>query len=233
MRGMTPPADPAPGRGRGAERARATRAALVDLAAELFAEQGYVQTSIRDIARRGKLTSGAIYGHFRNKADLLAEAINVRTAAELEAQSMGLGAEVDHVETLTRLARDYPKRRRLRALIVQGAAAAQTDEETRARLREEQLAHIDTWLKGYERDRERLGIDPSVDLHAAVLCTWAVELGLGVLEGIGIEPRSKKGWADIQNRLARSLTLPPDAVPRQRPRKAAAGPSAAGRRGHG
>ena len=66
---------------------RATRAALVELAAELFAERGYVQTSIRDITRRGEVTSGAIYGHFRNKADLLAEAIRVRTEEELESQS--------------------------------------------------------------------------------------------------------------------------------------------------
>ena len=193
-----------------AERARTTRAALVELAAELFAEQGYVQTSIRDIARRGALTSGAIYGHFRNKADLLAEAIHVRTAEELEAQAAGSGGEVDHVETLTRLAREYRKRRRLRALIVQGAAAAQTDVETRRRLHDEQLGHIRTWIDGYERDRVRLGIHPDVDIEAAVLHTWATELGLGVLEGFGIEPASADGWADVQNRLARALRLPPD-----------------------
>lgn len=193
-----------------AERARATRDALVEAAADLFAEQGYVQTSIRDIARRGSVTSGALYGHFRNKADLLAEAIHVRTAAELEAGAMGRGDDADHVETLTRLARHSRRRRRLRALIVQGAAAAQTDEATRERLRQEQLAHIDAWIDGYRRNRQRLGIDASVDVQAAVLYTWAAELGLGVLEGLGIEPRSTKGWADMHNRVARSLSLPPE-----------------------
>ena len=207
---MTAAAEPARRPTRGAERARVTRTALVELAAELFAEQGYVQTSIRDIARRGSLTSGAIYGHFRNKADLLAEAIHVRTAEELEAQSIGVGEEQDYVETLTRLAREYPKRRRLRALIVQGAAAAQTDDETRRRLRDEQLDHLRTWISGYERERDRLGIHPDVDIQAAVLHTWATELGLGVLEGFGIEPRSRKGWADVHNRVARSFQLPPD-----------------------
>lgn len=189
-------------------RAVATRAALVELAAELFAENGYVQTSIRDIARRGGLTSGAIYGHFRNKADLLAEAINDRTARELEARTLGVTGVIDHVETLTRLAREYPKRRRLRALIVQGAAAAQTDEETRTRLRDEQLTHLRAWLKGYEEARESLGIEASVDLQAFVVYTWAAEVGLGVLEAVGIEPKSRRGWADVQNRLARSLRLP-------------------------
>lgn len=186
--------------------AQATRTALVDLAAELFAERGYVQTSMRDIARRARMTTGAIYGQFRNKADLLAEAISVRTTSELEAQSMVPGA--DHVETLTRLARQSGRRRRLRALIVQGAAGAHTDGETRARLHDEQLAHLRAWIAAYEEHRERLGIDPAVDLQAAVVYTWAVELGLGVLEAFGIEPRSKKGWADIHGRLARGLKLP-------------------------
>ena len=104
-------------------------AALVDLAADLFAEQGYLQSSIRDVARRGSVTTGAIYGHFRNKADLLVEAINTRTAVELEAQSIGLSKESDHIEILTRQAKAFPKRRALRALIVQGAAAAHTDPE--------------------------------------------------------------------------------------------------------
>jgi AcrR family transcriptional regulator len=194
-------------RGRGAEKALATRATLVELAADLFAEQGYVQTSIRDIARRGDLTSGAIYGHFRNKADLLVAAISKRTAEELEARSMGTSSP-DFVEILTRNARSYPERRRLRALIVQGAAASQTDDETRDRLREAQLSHLDAWIQGYERDRERMGIDPSVDLRTAVIYTWAVEVGLGVLEGVGIEPKSRTAWADMTNRFARSLKVP-------------------------
>lgn len=195
--------------GKASARALATRNALVELAAELFAERGYLQTSIRDIARRGSLTSGAIYGHFRNKADLLVAAIHRRTQDELEARAVLPGEEGDHVEALTRLSGDYPQRRRLRALVLQGAAAAPTDEETRERLRGEQLAHLERWIDGYEAVRERLGIDPAVDMQAAVLYTWAAELGLGVLEAVGIEPRSRAGWADAAGRFARGLRLPP------------------------
>lgn len=199
---------------RSVEDARATRARLLELAGDLFAERGYLQTSIRDLAKHAGVTSGAIYGHFRNKAELLAEAINARTAALLEADTIGLPRNSDYIETLTRQAARVAKRRRLRALIVQGASAAQTDQETRTRLREEQRAHIDGWVAGFERDRERLGLDPAVDVEAAVLYVWAAELGLGVLESVGIEPRTIKSWADIQNRLARSWQLPPD---RKRP----------------
>jgi AcrR family transcriptional regulator len=217
---MTAPAEP--GQGRGASRAQATRAALIEVAAELFAERGYVQTSIRDITRKGEVTSGAVYGHFRNKADLLAEAISARTEVELEAQSVEPGEEAHYIESLTRLAADYEARRRLRALIVQGAAAAQTDEETRTRLREEQLAHLDTWVTGYEAAPDRMGIDPSVDVPTFVLLTWAIELGLGVLESFGIEPQSNEAWSEVQNRVARGMQLPPDERTTKRRRGAAA-----------
>jgi AcrR family transcriptional regulator len=186
-----------------------TRAALIELAAQLFSEEGYIQTSIRDIARRGEVTSGAIYGHFRGKADLLAEAISKRTAEELEAQAIGVG-QPDYVGTLTRLSYQYSKRRRLRALLVQGAAAALTDPETRTQLRREQLSHLRAWIEGYERTRDQQGIDPSVDVDAVVLYSWAAELGLGVLEAFGIQPKSRKSWADMANRFARGLRLPPE-----------------------
>jgi TetR/AcrR family acrAB operon transcriptional repressor len=163
---------------------------------------------MRDIARAASVTTGAVYGHFRNKADLLVEAISDRTAAEFANQpaTTADGFRAD----LTASVANFSRRRRLRALIVQGAAAAQTDPETRDRLREEQLYYINYWTQGWKHYRERLGIDPSVDVETAVLFTWAAELGLGVLEGVGIEPRSKKAWADAFDRFVRSLQLPSD-----------------------
>jgi TetR/AcrR family acrAB operon transcriptional repressor len=189
-----------------ATEATSTREALIELAADLFAEHGYIQTSIRDIARRGSLTSGAIYGNFRNKADLLAAAINKRTRQQLENEPIVTSSD-SHVETLRQLSLAYPRRRQLRALILQGAAAAETDLETRDRLRQGQLAHLDSWIAGYEENRERLGIDPSLDVRTAVLYTWAAELGLGILEALGIEPSSADDWADMGARCGRAMTL--------------------------
>jgi AcrR family transcriptional regulator len=204
-----------PARGRRQERVQATRAALVELAGDLFATRGYAQTSMRDIEREGPVSMGAIYAHFKNKAELLVEAINDGIAHELEQtkprRRTAASHPVDHVERLTQTAREFRKRRKLRTLLVQGAAAAQTDEDTRTRVRDAQLAHIEQWIAGYQANRQRLGIDPSVDIETAVKFTWAVELGLGVLEAYGMEPTSPKQWADIQNRMARSLCLAPEA----------------------
>ena len=127
------------------------------------------------------------------------------------------------METLRRISARYPERRELRALILQGAAAALTDVETRERLRDEQVAHLDDWAARYEANRDALGIDPAVDTRDAMLYTWAAEVGLGVLEALGIEPRSKKSWGDMAARFGRSMTLPPEKVsptPRKRSRTA-------------
>jgi len=190
-------------------KAAATRAALIELAAEMFATTGYLQTSIRDIAREASLTTGAIYGHFRNKAELLAEAISSRTETDLESIPDASKESPQHIDALRRAAFRYAERRQLRSLILQGAAAAVTDDETRDRLRDEQLLHLQDWINRYEANRNELGIDPSVDIRDAVLFTWAAEVGLGVLEALGITPRSKKSWADMSARFGRSLNLPP------------------------
>lgn len=190
-----------------------TRDALIEIAADLFAEHGYIQTSIRDIARRSALTSGAIYGNFRNKADLLAEAINKRTRQQLEDQPI-LDTQNSHVDSLRTLSKAYPRRRQLRALILQGAAAAHTDPETRDLLRQEQLTYLEDWIDRYEQHRERLGIDPNLDIRAAVMYTWAAELGLGVLEAIGVKPASPDNWADMAARCGRAMTLPGETAQR-------------------
>lgn len=175
----------------------------------MFATNGYLHTSIRDIAREASLTTGAIYGHFRNKAELLAEAISARTETELESIPATSQQHPQHIDVLRRAAFRYGERRQLRSLILQGAAAAITDEETKDRLRAEQLEHLGDWIDRYEMNREALEIDDSVDIRDAVLFTWAAEVGLGILESLDITPRSKKSWADMAARFGRSLALPP------------------------
>ncbi|HSH57909.1 MAG TPA: TetR family transcriptional regulator [Halomonas sp.] len=50
--------------------AAATREALLDAAEEAFLEKGVARTSLEQIARHAGMTRGAVYWHFKNKADL-------------------------------------------------------------------------------------------------------------------------------------------------------------------
>ena len=48
-----------------------TRQRIQDVALELFAEQGYEKTSLREIAEQLQVTKAALYYHFKTKEDIL------------------------------------------------------------------------------------------------------------------------------------------------------------------
>ena len=97
------------------EEAVATREALLDAAEREFRDKGVAHTTLADVAHAAGLTRGAIYWHFRDKAELF-EAMCERAAMPMEAM-LGCAAGgrcVDPLGTLrtmavmglTRLARD-------------------------------------------------------------------------------------------------------------------------------
>ena len=68
------------------------RERILDVALELFNEQGYEKTSLRQIAERLGVTKAALYYHFRSKSDILLE-------LHLRLHALGRGAldEIDRV----------------------------------------------------------------------------------------------------------------------------------------
>jgi AcrR family transcriptional regulator len=76
-----------------------TRQRLVHAAAKVFAERGYEGATIADIAREAGLSTGAIYAHYRSKAELLAKAIRAQSAREL-ARILGGDCTVTMTEAL-------------------------------------------------------------------------------------------------------------------------------------
>lgn len=57
---------------------RASRAAILAAAVEVFAERGYAGTTMAEIARRVRLTQPALLHHFRSKDELLLAVIRTR-----------------------------------------------------------------------------------------------------------------------------------------------------------
>ena len=66
------------GRPRRAERPEPSRKHLLSAAIDCFARFGYQGTSIDRIARHAGVTKGALYYHFRDKEELLFEAVGAR-----------------------------------------------------------------------------------------------------------------------------------------------------------
>jgi TetR/AcrR family transcriptional regulator, acrAB operon repressor len=52
------------------EESARTRAAILDSGLAVFAEKGYSRSTLNDIAKQAGFTRGAVYWHFKDKADL-------------------------------------------------------------------------------------------------------------------------------------------------------------------
>ena len=86
------------------EEAQATRSALLDAAEHVFHAQGVSRSSLAEIAQAAGTTRGAIYWHFKDKADLF-NAMMERVILPLEASVLMVGEGVEHPDALQELRR--------------------------------------------------------------------------------------------------------------------------------
>ncbi|MES2509314.1 MAG: TetR family transcriptional regulator [Pseudomonadota bacterium] len=102
------------------EDALATRESLLDAAEVLFQAQGVSRTSLNDIARQAGTSRGAIYWHFKDKADLF-NAMMERVTLPLERS----------FETADRNRPGQDPLDRIRDVLNSGFALISTDDRTR------------------------------------------------------------------------------------------------------
>lgn len=187
------------------EKARATRARLVRSAGGMFERAGYGGVSLRDVATENDVTTGAIYGHFRNKANLLAAAIADRITSDLVEPSHGLGEDLPG--TLAWQAAHYRDRTGLRALLVEGAHAARVDGDAAATIGAVLEAQLAQWRAQY-REIPTDGHFEGVDMDALLTLLLAVELGLGVLEATGVGLPDPEDWSATVRRVVEGVAGP-------------------------
>ncbi len=84
------------------EQVAQTRAALIAAGRHLFGTQGYAATSVEDLAREARVTTGALYHHFATKTALF-ETVFEQVHGELLAASADAAAAApDEIEALAR-----------------------------------------------------------------------------------------------------------------------------------
>ncbi|HXZ62830.1 MAG TPA: TetR family transcriptional regulator, partial [Acidimicrobiales bacterium] len=169
------------------------RARLLELSADLFATQGYARVSVRDLASRLGLTTGAIYSNFRSKGDLLAEVLDARVSEDMERSRPEMALPEFVRQSFLRL----DERATMRALLLEAAAAARTDASLRARLRPDVGALLERWIADYRDWQETRHVAGSIDMDALVRALWSIELGLGVLDaqrGLEVAPERLAGF---------------------------------------
>jgi len=193
----------------------ATRARLVDAAAEVFSEKGFDGAGVQEIARRAGLTTGAIYGRFTGKAELLREAIESHSNDELD-ELFNQHRFEGHVSDVIRVAgahlveRKDPDAHTGNALLLEAFVAARRDPE------------IAVVVKGILADRAaRLGeiidaakadgsVDPAVDTDAAVRFCHAVGLGFLLYDALELDLPQAAPWEELITRLVVALAAAPE-----------------------
>ena len=85
-----------------AEQVAQTRAALVAAGRQLFGQRGFADTSVEEIARQARVTTGALYHHFPTKAALFEAVFEQFHAEILEAAGRLAAGAHDEVEFLAR-----------------------------------------------------------------------------------------------------------------------------------
>ena len=108
-----------------------TRERILSAAAQLFAAHGFASASMPAIAERSGITAGAIYRHFKSKAELLLEV--VKRALEALPLSFERSRGADDAALLPEFAARLtdPALTLLRQLSVEVHAAARRDPEVR------------------------------------------------------------------------------------------------------
>jgi TetR/AcrR family transcriptional regulator, transcriptional repressor for nem operon len=125
----------------------ATRQRIVELAAPVFNERGYVGASMRDLVDATGLEKGGIYNHFGSKEQLALEAYDHAMSLVTDGLQRSQKAEHDAIQRLQSMARSFATAAR-NPVISGGCPIMNTAieaDDTHAELRERARASMSLW----------------------------------------------------------------------------------------
>lgn len=102
------------------KRAEETREAIVQAAAEIFAEQGYAATTLRDITGRVDLTLGALYHYFESKQVLASDIIRRQHETSFSTLQSVTRADMSGIASIILLSRALAEQSRGDAIVRAG-----------------------------------------------------------------------------------------------------------------
>lgn len=190
-----------------ARAATSTRDRLIAAAIEVFWERGYEGAGVQEIARRAGLTTGAIYGNFRGKSDLLFAAIGARGRQELD-ELFAARLEAERASELlaelgSHLLDREPSGRV--SLLLDAFVAARRDPELAAQVQALVASRGRNVSGVVELARAEGDIDADVDTDAMVAFSLVVTLGSLLFTELGIPRPEGDHWSALINRIVTAL----------------------------
>jgi AcrR family transcriptional regulator len=188
------------------------RERLIAAAAEVFAEKGYEGAGVAEIARRAGYTTGAIYGRFSGKAELLLAAIEAHQDSELDTlfnEHRFEGKVTDILTTVgSHLVTDElgPNS----ALLLEAFMAARRDPEMRRRVRESLDLRRDKLAELIAEAKATGAIDPALDTEALVRFCHALGFGFLLFRAVELDLPAPEPWEQLISFLVDSLDTSAD-----------------------
>lgn len=189
------------------------RVRLIEAAAEVFAEKGYDGAGVAEIARRAGYTTGAIYGRFTGKAELLAAAIDAHTDSELDALFNEHRFEGKVTDILTTVGSHLVSAGfdSGHALLLEAMVAARREPELRRMLQERLEWRADRLADLIRQAKATGAIDPALDTEAVARFCHAVGFGFLLFRAVELDLPEPGPWEALIARLVDALDV--DAKP--------------------
>lgn len=184
-----------------------TRERLLAAAAAVFAEKGYDRAGVQEIARRAGFTTGAIYGRFRGKADLLLAAIEENSDDEFEelfAEHRFEGKAVDILATVGShlVTEEFDAGQ---ALLLEAFVAGRREPGLARTLRAVIDERVDHLTELIDQGKQTGSIDPELDTLSVARFCHAVALGFLLLNALELERPKSDPWDALINRLIEAI----------------------------
>jgi AcrR family transcriptional regulator len=187
-----------------------TRDRLIEAAAAVFAEKGYDGAGVQEIARRAGFTTGAIYGRFRGKAELLLAAIEAHTHNELEQlfadhRFEGRVTDVLNIVGSHLLTDPFDAGQ---ALLLEAFVAARRDPEVAELMRELVRQRAETFAALVDEAKRSGLVVEELDTESIVRFCHAVGFGFLLFGAIDLQPPQAAPWERLIAQLVRALGQP-------------------------
>jgi AcrR family transcriptional regulator len=162
-----------------------TRQRIQDVALELFAEQGYEKTSLREIAERLDVTKAALYYHFKTKEEIIVSIFTDLTKPIEDLIEWGR-SQPPTLDTKQELLRRYSR------ALSEASPFFRFMQENQATVRELQVGES---FKDRMRGLRDIVIDPDAPLADQVRCVSAIftlHAGMFFLHDLEGDPEDKR-----------------------------------------
>ncbi len=179
---------------------------LLAAAADLFAEKGYEQAGVAEIARRAGVTTGAIYSRYTGKADLLQDAVKNHAPTEI---TRLLRAE-DNDQSPKDILADIGEHllddlHESTGIFIEALVAARRDPDLAIVLHQLATQEDGEVAKILEAGQASGIIDQDLDNLALVRLAHAIGYGMNVTRLLGLELPTKDSWTEVINRVINSF----------------------------